>query len=265
MAHEAIGVQRALPEGSPMLTRSGRDEAPAGLEGDGCVETDLCRVTDLVRVALNPDEVRLWNPLSCHLVAKDIRRPLRIGESERAVDKEHRSSVEPQIAHVAEHACEPTTVLPEVVVVVSLLHQHLVVLAIPAPSPALVRPAQRERLVEVEVSEEIIDRPAQQPVTAEPVVVVAECPDPVSFRQVELTEPCLAQSQIVEAEFPREVRLLVSGEEWTRSGDVRPLREPWTPPRVVLWDRMELWKVKGDGERARGHVAEDAGRATSRI
>lgn len=64
--------------------------------------------------------------------------------------------------------------------------------------------------------------------------------------------PDLGQSEVIESEIAREVRLVVPGKQRPRFRDVAPLRETLAPPRVVFRDGVELGKWKAIARRFGG-------------
>ena len=118
--------------------------------------------------------------------------------------------------------------------------------SVPAPGPVLVGPAQAEREVEVRVGQQLIERLAQQPSAAEPVVVIAEPVQPVEPGQLDLPALHVGQPEVVEPELAGQMRLIVAGELRLAAGDVGPLGESLSPPLVVLGDRVELRQVERD-------------------
>ena len=67
-----------------------------------------------------------------------------------------------------------------------LLHQDLLLGAVPAPRPVLVRPADAEREIERPVSQQLVERTLEQAPAGEPVVVVAEAVNAVLARELDL-------------------------------------------------------------------------------
>ena len=60
---------------------------------------------------------------------------------------------------------------------VGLRLEQIVVPAVPATRPRVVGPAEREREVGLARGQHLVERPVQQPLPVEPVVVVAEAVD----------------------------------------------------------------------------------------
>src|SRR5262245_18840819 len=118
--------------------------------------------------------------------------------------------------------------------------------AVPLPRPFLVGPAQAERKVGLAGFQNFLKWTLQQAAAVEPVVVIAEAVDSVFAGQVGLSLPRLWQSQVVEAQIGRQVRLVVPPKLRLAAGDVRPLGEAAYPPPIVLRDRVVLGKVKRD-------------------
>jgi hypothetical protein len=138
-----------------------------------------------------------------------------------------------------------------------LLEQDLRTAAVPRTGPVLVRPAQAEREVDLRVLEESLDGALEHPSAVEPVVVEAEAVHAVATREVRLPLQDLGEPQVVESHVGRQAGLVVPAEPGQRLRHVRPLREPRTPPRVVLGDRVKLGEVEcnqADRQRFRGQV-----------
>lgn len=55
------------------------------------------------------------------------------------------------------------------------------------------------------------------------------------------------ETQVVKAEVGGQVRLVMAGETRGGADYVDPFGKTFAPPFVVLGDRVELWKVEGDG------------------
>ncbi len=100
----------------------------------------------------------------------------------------------------------------------------VVVAAVPAPRPVLVRPADAEREVGFAAAVHLVERTLEQAPPVEPVVVVAEAVDAVAARERGLRGARLGDAQVVEAEIRRQVRLVVPGEERSCAHDVASTR-----------------------------------------
>ena len=69
---------------------------------------------------------------------------------------------------------QPADVLEVVLLAVGLRLEDVLFPSVPATRPRLVRPAEAEREVGLAGREHLVERPLEQPLPAEPVVVVAE-------------------------------------------------------------------------------------------
>lgn len=127
-----------------------------------------------------------------------------------------------------------------------LTDQNVVFHTVPAPAPVLVGPAEAERQVDVRRLEELVDRLLQQAFAGEPEIVEAEAADTIKLRQRGLLAHDVDKTQIIEAQFARQVRLIMPEELRHGPADVRPFGEARAPPFIVLGDRVELRQVEGD-------------------
>ncbi len=127
--------------------------------------------------------------------------------------------------------------------VVVLGEQHILGVAVPPAGPVLVGPHDAEREVEV-AADERLDRPVEQALPGEPVVVVHEALDAGRGRHLRLRPPHVVRAEVVEAQVGGQPRLVVAVEHRLRRGHVGPLREPLAPPLVVLGRRVELRQVE---------------------
>src|ERR1700733_4894164 len=94
--------------------------------------------------------------------------------------------------------------------------------------------------------EHLLERPLQQQSAAEPVVPIAEAGEPGLPGQFGLGGPDLGDPEIVEAQFPGEVGLDMAMEERPGPSHVGPLREPGSPPSVILGNGVKLWEIVGE-------------------
>jgi len=123
---------------------------------------------------------------------------------------------------------------------VGLLDEDLAVVSEPATRPGFIGPVQAEREVGHSAGKHLVNRALEQSTAVEPVVPVAEALDAVALRQLGLGGPRIRQSQIVITHVRGQSRLIMPPEKGFGLGDVRPLREPFTPPPIVLGDRVKL-------------------------
>ena len=132
---------------------------------------------------------------------------------------------------------------------IRLLDQNPVRRPVPYAGPRLICPTQTERIVRLPRSQHLGERPLEDALAAEPVVIVAERLDSEFTRQLGLRGTSLRDSEIVKAEVGRNVRLIVAAKQWLRLGGVRPLRKACSPPLVVLGNRMKLREIERDQSR----------------
>src|SRR5262249_12068176 len=95
---------------------------------------------------------------------------------------------------------------------VFLLKQDFILRPIPPSGPVLVRQAQTERNVAARVRQHVIERPVQDALTREPIVMITKPIDAVLFGKRNLIAAGLAQPQVVEAEIGRQMGLVVAFE-----------------------------------------------------
>src|SRR5512146_2200575 len=96
---------------------------------------------------------------------------------------------------------------------VRLLDQNTVRRAVPYAGPGFVGPAEAERKVRLSGCQHLIERALEEASTSEPVVVVAEAFDAVFPRQCRLCRARLRETEIVEPEVGRNVRLIVTSKQ----------------------------------------------------
>ena len=107
---------------------------------------------------------------------------------------------------------------------VPLRLQDILVAAVPPARPRLVRPAEAEREVGLARGQHLGERPLEESLPVEPVVVVAEAVYPVLAGELGLRLARLGQPKIVEAQVCGNVRLVVTREEGLRARDVAATR-----------------------------------------
>ena len=240
-----------------------REPPEVGHELGGRVEARL-----LGRLARNgafeADEVELSDPRVGRISPPDLRRALRIGEERCPVDHEQGLAVDPYVPLVGKHAAEKLDMAAVVVHAVPLLEENFLVLAVPAARPVLVRPAEAEGKVGLAARQHLVEGPLEDAPAAEPVVVIAEPVNQVVGRERRLRGAHLREAQVVEAELPRQMRLVMPREPRPRPDDLLPLGEPWAPPFVVLGDRVELRQVHRDRPDGVTHGETVAEASTSR-
>src|SRR5262245_2403167 len=129
---------------------------------------------------------------------------------------------------------------------IGLLDENSIGSAIPDTRPSLIRPSQTKREIGVAALQDFVEWPLEQSLAREPVMPIAKSLDPGLSCQLCLRGPGLGQSQIIEPQISWNSRLVVAAKERSSLRDMRPFGEPGSPPRVVLWNRMELRKVESD-------------------
>src|SRR4029079_11271076 len=120
---------------------------------------------------------------------------------------------------------------------------------VPDSCPRLVGPAQTEGKVRLARGKHFVEWPLDDALASEPVVVIAERLDAVLPCELGLGDAGLRQTQVVEAEVRRDVRLVMAREHRLRPGGVGPLGKSLSPPFIVLRNGMILRKVEGNRPR----------------
>src|SRR6478735_7492123 len=92
---------------------------------------------------------------------------------------------------------------------VALGLKNVAATAVPHTSPILVGPTQHERKVRLPRPQYFLEWPFEESLTVEPVVVIAEAVDAVTSGKRRLRFASLGKSQVVEAQIPGEVWLVV--------------------------------------------------------
>src|SRR5688500_10126509 len=100
-----------------------------------------------------------------------------------------------------------------------------VILAVVGPR-LVVDPTEAEGNLRLSGREDFVERRPDLRAAVRPAVRVAERVDPVLPRQLGLREARLGNPDVVEAQLPGEVRLLVAGKNGARGGNARPVRLP---------------------------------------
>jgi len=79
-----------------------------------------------------------------------------------------------------------------------------------------------------------------------PIVPIAKGLYSVTMREIGLLLPNFRNTQVIETEMSRKLRLIVIREERLRRCNVGPLGESLPPPVIILRDRMKLRKIESD-------------------
>ena len=143
--------------------------------------------------------------------------------------------------------------------IVGLLEQHLLIVAVPAPAPVLVRPVQAEADVDRRIGQKVLHRPFQQTPAIEVVVVEAEGSHAGMAGGLGLLvqHPCSIRKVVVTV-IAGNAGLVMPLETRYAARDIAPFGEPRSPPAIVLVDRMELRQVEGH------QIRHDSGRRLRR-
>ena len=132
--------------------------------------------------------------------------------------------------------------LPVILVPVFLLHQDLP-LAFPCPVPVVVCPAEEIGKRNLRPGQQVLRRLLQQFLSPEVVMVIDKAVDMVLFRDPRLPVQRFRFQQVIVIPVQRNPRLPVPGEQRLCFPDVRPFRESFSPPFVILRNAVELGKV----------------------
>lgn len=119
----------------------------------------------------------------------------------------------------------------------------------PDARPALVSPAQAEGEVRRTRGEDLVEGSLKKLFAVEPVMVVTETVEAVSFGHIGLRLADLGNAQVVEPQVGGQVWLVMPPEERAGSCHVRPLGKAIAPPCIVLRDGVVLGEVEGDQSR----------------
>jgi len=163
-----------------------------------------------------------------------------------AVDQQHRLALEPEISAVFQQRRDVPGEFCDPARFVELRQQNVAAESIPVSCPRLVRPTDQEREIRAAARHHLVERPLQDAASVEPVIIVAEPAEPEPVRQLCLRFPDLGQAEIVKAEVGRQARLPMPGEQRISAVHIRPFREPFAPPSVVLRYRVKLRQVKSN-------------------
>src|SRR5689334_6331544 len=101
--------------------------------------------------------------------------------------------------------------------------QNLVIQTVPASGPVFVGPAETKWDGQLGVGEQLVHWAFEQPLPAEPIVVKAEPVDAELPRQIDLLPHDVFELEIIEAESPREPRLIVPVKRGLSADHVPPI------------------------------------------
>ncbi|KUP01562.1 hypothetical protein AR276_02630 [Stenotrophomonas maltophilia] len=234
----------------PLLCRQRARVTHVRREFDGGIKADIARIRSLE--ALDVGQVDLAHAVVAAPAAPALGSRPGVGQQVRAIDQQHRPTLDLQctaVAQVGRDMCDEGQI---VLCAVLLADQDVVVAAVPASCPVLVGPAQAERQVDAVIGQPLTQRVLHQGAAAEPIVVEAECADAVLRSQACLVTHHLRVAQVIKAEVGRQAGLDVTLELRQGAGDVAPLGKALAPPGVVLREGMELRQVESDQRRRHG-------------
>ena len=162
-------------------------------------------------------------------VAPMFDRSLGVGQKLAAIHHQHGAVVDLDVArvvHVAHRVFDESLVALRRA---DLRDEDVLFRAVPAPTPCFVRPAEAKPNVDVFPAIKRCQRPFQQSLAAEPIVMDAKAGDPVSPGQRGLAFQDFLVGQIVEAEVGGKMGLIMPGKLGQRPRHVRPLGKAAAP------------------------------------
>src|SRR5207244_2596120 len=106
-------------------------------------------------------------------------------------------------------------------------------------------PAQTKRKIRLSGTHHLRHGAFEELLSVKPVMVIDETVNTVLSSQRGLRRARLRCPEIVKAQIGGQVRLIVPGKPRPRLRYVRPFRKPFSPPGVVLRNRMELREMNG--------------------
>ena len=113
--------------------------------------------------------------------------------------------------------------------------------AVPDAGPRLIRPSQTKRIVRLSSGQDFVEDTLENSASpTEPIMPIAETFNAGCSGHVGLALPGLGKPEVIKAEIGRQPGLFVAFVKRPCFRDVSPLREPGTPPCIVLWNRIEL-------------------------
>ena len=113
----------------------------------------------------------------------------------------------------------------------------------PCPVPVVVCPAEEIGKRNLRPRQQVLRRLLQQFLSPEVVMVIDKAVDMVLFRNLRLPVQRFRFQQVIVIPVQRNPRLPVPGEQRLCFPDVRPFRESFSPPFVILRNAVELGKV----------------------
>ena len=210
---------------------------------NGAVKPDG-RWVNVFAMAFDSHEIEIWKARRSARLPPDFRSPRRLWKEHGSVNKEQRPTIDFDVPIVGKSRNQMLDVGLIILRRILLLQKNVGVHAIPASRPVLVGPAEAKGQLRGAGAKHLIEGPIQQAPPVEPIVVVAESRDAVRLGQFRLRLPSFGNAQVIEPEIRRQMRLIMSLEEWLRPDDISPFSKPFAPPLVVLRDRVILRQVE---------------------
>lgn len=130
--------------------------------------------------------------------------------------------------------------------IVFLPQQYIGIKPIPLSSPVLIRPAKAEGEIWLSRFQYFIKRPFQQSLSVEPIMIVAKPVDTIRLRQPCLRLANFRQAEIIKPEIRGQMWLIMTPEQRFCRNYIPPFCESFTPPSIILRNRMELRQVESN-------------------
>ncbi len=127
-----------------------------------------------------------------------------------------------------------------------LCDQNFGVQTVPAPAPIFIGPTDAKRKIRATGLHHLIQRPVQQSLAGEPIVVITKAVNAILSGQGRLLLAHFGHAQIVKPQIRRQARLVVAAEIRRGLGDVGPLGKALAPPAIIFRNRVVLGQVEGD-------------------
>jgi cytochrome c-type biogenesis protein CcmH/NrfG len=121
-----------------------------------------------------------------------------------------------------------------------LCDEYLALRTVPPPRPVLVGPAEAEGEIDRGVGRELDQGTVEQTLPRKPVVMEAKTKKTVFLGQFHLALLNLRETKVIETELTRQTRLIMSNELRTGPRYLCPFGETFSPPFVILGNRMKL-------------------------
>jgi len=168
------------------------------------------------------------------------------------VHRDQRLAIDFQITAIAQRWQQDFVKMPLVILAarIGLLLKNAVGGAMPDSGPGTVRPAQAEWKIRDSGTDHVVERPLQQALAVEPVVVITKRLDTIALRQTCLFLADIGHPQVIKTQVGGQIRLPVAKKQRLGLGGIGPLGKPLAPPEIVFRNGMKLRQIQGDHTRA---------------